>query len=107
MKYNAPLKTVGRQMARLLAALYDRSQSTFIIADVEEITGLSPKLASSLVRKAVKRGLLSRIKRGLFIIVPPELGSTVEYAGNPYLVARRLAGDALCFISHASAMEIH
>lgn len=107
MKYNAPLKTVGNQMARLLAALYDRSQSTFTIADVEEITGLRPSLASSLVRKAAKRGVVSRLKRGLFIIVPPELGSTAEYSGNPYLVARRLAGDAPCFISHASAMEIH
>ena len=107
MKYNTPLKTVGSKMARLLAALYDRSQSTFTIADVEEITDLRPNLASSLVRKAAKRGVVSRLKRGLFIIIPPELGSTVEYSGNPYLVARRLAGAAPCFISHASAMEMH
>jgi predicted transcriptional regulator of viral defense system len=40
-------------------------------------------------------------------LVPPELGSATEYAGNPYLVAQRLVGDAPNFISHASAMEIH
>jgi predicted transcriptional regulator of viral defense system len=43
----------------------------------------------------------------VFVIVPPELGSSAEYAGNPYLTAIRLAGDAPCFISHGSAMEIH
>jgi predicted transcriptional regulator of viral defense system len=106
-KHNQPLKTVGRQMAGLLTALYDRSQSTFELADAAEITGLSPPLASSLLRKAAQRGLVSRLKPGTFVIVPPEMGSSTEYAGNPYLTARRLAGDAPCFISHASAMELH
>ena len=41
------------------------------------------------------------------MIVPPELGSSPEYTGNPYLVARYLAGDAPYFLSHASAMELH
>ncbi len=106
-KYNIPRKTVGRQTASLLAGLYDRSQSTFTLADAQEITSLSSHLASSLLHKAVRRGLVSRLKPGLFVIVPPELGSTAEYAGDPYLTARRLAGTAPCFISHASAMEIH
>ena len=106
-KHNHPLKTVGRQMAGLLAALYDRSQSTFTLADAEEITGLRPALASSLLQRAARRGLVSRLKPGTFVIVPPEMGSSTEYAGNPYLTARRLAGDAPCFISHASAMELH
>jgi len=94
-------------MARLLTTLYDRSQSTFTLTEVEQITGLRPALASSLLQKAVKRGLVSRLNRGVFIIIPAELGSSLEYSGDPYLVARRLAGDAPCFLSHASAMEIH
>jgi predicted transcriptional regulator of viral defense system len=106
-KHNAVLKTVGRQTARLLTALYDRAQSTFTLADAEKITGLRSNLASSLLHKAVGRGLVSRLKPGLFTIVPPELGSSAEYAGDPYLTAVRLAGKAPCFISHASAMEIH
>jgi predicted transcriptional regulator of viral defense system len=106
-KHNIPSKTVGRRMAGLLASLYDRSQSTFTLADAQEITGLSSHLASSLLHKAVQRGLVSRLKPGMFAIVPPELGSAPEYAGNPYLTARRLAGSTPCFISHASAMEIH
>src|SRR5271157_2813219 len=102
-----PGKTVGRRMASLLSGLYDRAQTTFTLADAVEITGLRPALASSLLHKAGKRGLVSRLKRGVFVLVPPELGSATEFSGNPYLVARRLAGDAPSFISHASAMEIH
>jgi predicted transcriptional regulator of viral defense system len=106
-KHEVGSKTVGRQTARLLTALYDRPQSTFTLADAEKITGLSSHLASSLLHKAVARGLVSRLKPGVFIIVPPDLGSKTEYAGDPYLTALRLAGDATSFISHASAMELH
>ena len=106
-QHNEPSKTVGRQMAALLAGLYDRSQTTFALADAQKITGLSSPLASSLLYKAARRGLVSRLKPGVFVIVPPELGSTKEYAGDPYLTASKLAGDARVFISHASAMEIH
>jgi predicted transcriptional regulator of viral defense system len=107
MKNHIPSKTVGRQTASLLTGLYDRSQSTFTLADAQGITGLSSHLASSLLHKAARRGLVSRLKPGVFVIVPPELGSTAEYAGDPYLTAKSLAGDTPCFISHASAMEIH
>jgi predicted transcriptional regulator of viral defense system len=107
MQHNIPSKTVGRQTAGLLASLYDRSQSTFTLADAQEITGLNAQLASSLLHKAVHRGVVSRLKPGVFVIVPPDLGSASEYAGDPYLTAKNLAGSAPCFISHASAMEIH
>jgi predicted transcriptional regulator of viral defense system len=100
-------KTVGPQMAALLSGIYDRSQSSFTLADAQQITGLSAHSTSSLLHKAVRRGLLARLKPGVFVIVPPELGSAVEYVGDPYLTAQRLAGEAPCFISHASAMEVH
>ena len=106
-QHNEPSKTVGRQMATLLAGLYDQSQTTFALADAQKITGLSPKLASSLLHKAARRGLVSRLKPGLFVIVPQEFGSAKEFAGDPYLTATRLAGNAPLFISYSSAMEIH
>ena len=107
IQYNSNLRTSGSQTAKLLMALYDSGQTTFTSGDAARITGLQPPLTSSLLHKAAKRGLVSRLKRGLFAIVPPELGSSVEYSGNPYLVARYLAGSALYYLSHASAMELH
>jgi predicted transcriptional regulator of viral defense system len=94
-------------MANLLMALYDSGRTTFTTTEAAQITGLTLPLASSLLHKARKRGLVSQLKRGLFVIVPPELGSSAEYAGNPYLVARYLADHTPYFLSHASAMELH
>ncbi len=94
-------------MAGLLMALYDSGRTIFTIADAVSITKLHPARASSLLHKATKRGLVSQLKRGLFVIVPPELGSSTEYFGNPYLVARYLVGSAPYFVSHGSAMELH
>lgn len=105
--HNSKLKTSRGRMANLLMALYDSERTTFTTADAAQITGLTVPLASSLLHKAQKRGLVSRLKRGLFVIVPPELGSSVEYAGNPYLVARYLVAGTPYFLSHASAMELH
>jgi len=107
MKQNQRLKTVGPQTAHLIAALYDRAQTTFTNSDVRAITGLEASSARSLVRKAEARGLVTRLKPGLFVLVPPELGSATEFAGNPYLTARAIAGGSEYYISHASAMELH
>ena len=101
------LKTVGRQTARLLAALHARSQTTFDLDQVQAITGLGPASARSLVRKAANRGLVSRLKPGLFILIPQEVTNVQNYTGDHYLLARQLAGDAPYFLSHSSAMELH
>ncbi len=103
----APSKTVGPRTAQLTTALYERGETTFTYADVESITGLPPASARSLIRHAVTRGVVSRLEPGLFVLVPPELGRATEFAGNPYIVARKLVAGAEYFISHASAMELH
>lgn len=79
----------------------------FTHADVEAITGLVPKSARNLMVGLVNRGLATRLKPGLFILVPFELGREREYLGNPYVVARALAGTPEYFVSHASAMDLH
>ena len=93
-------------MAGLLMALYDSGETIFTIADAAKITRLSPALASSLLYKAAKRGLVSRLKRGLFVIVPPELGSSVEYSVIR-IWSHASRWSAPYFISHGAAMELH
>ena len=51
--------------------------------------------------------MAARLKPGLFILVPFELGREREYLGNPLVVARELAGDDDYYVSHASAMDVH
>lgn len=79
----------------------------FTHADTEEITGLAPKSARNLVAGLVNRGLAARLKPGLFVLVPFELGREREYLGNPYVVARELADTPNYYVSHASAMDLH
>ena len=106
MQANHP-KTLGRRTAELVTGLHDRGKVMFRHVDVAEITGLKPNSVRTLVAGLVDRGIATRIKRGLFILVPFELGSEREYIGNPYVVARELAGGGQYYLSHASAMDIH
>lgn len=100
-------KTLGPQAARVLASLHESRRPIFTVADVHDITGLGAKSTRSFIAKLVERGIATRLKPGLFILVPFELGRAREYLGNPYLVARALADDSRYYLSHASAMEAH
>jgi predicted transcriptional regulator of viral defense system len=87
--------------------LHERGRPLFTHADAVGITGHSAKSARNLVAGLVNRGLATRLKPGLFILVPFELGREREYLGNPYVVARELADTPEYYVSHASAMDLH
>lgn len=107
MKDNRKSKTLGPRLAFLVAELYEQQKTIFSIKDVEGITGLSPKSARGLAIRLVERGLATRLKPGLFILVPAELGHERDYLGDPYVVAAEIVGGPDYFVSHASAMDIH
>jgi predicted transcriptional regulator of viral defense system len=106
-KKHETTKTIGPQSARLLTGLHEHGRTLFTLADVEAHTGLGAKSARNLMTGLVNRGLATRLKPGLFILVPFELGMAREYLGNPYIVARELALTTDYYISHASAMDLH
>lgn len=104
---NPPQKTLGPKAAHLVAELHERGRLVFTLRDIERILGLLPDLARSFVAQLVGRGIVTRLKPGLFHLVPFELGHETEYLGNPYVVARELVGGRDYYLSHASAMDIH
>ena len=107
MNKDKPFKTLGPQSARLIAELHERGRTLFSHADVEQITSLPAKSARNFVASLVHRGVVTRLKPGLFILVPYELGHERDYLGNPYVVARELVGGTDYYVSHASAMDLH
>ena len=107
MNKEHPAKTLGPQSARLIAELHEHGKTLFTHADVEAITSLKAKSARNFVAALVERGVVSRLKPGLFILVPYELGHERDYLGSPHVVARELAGGDGYYISHASAMDLH
>jgi predicted transcriptional regulator of viral defense system len=106
-KYNKPAKTLGPQAARLITTLYDENRVIFRLKDIERILALNDANARNFVRKLVDRGVVTRLKPGLFILVPFELGKETEYAGNPLVLARELVNGNDYYLSHGTAMEIH
>jgi predicted transcriptional regulator of viral defense system len=106
-KQNIPSKTLGTRSALLVTALHERRRPIFTLADAQDITGLRGTSARTLVHKLVRRGVATRLRPGVFQLVPPELGRESDYLGNPYVVARELMGHKPYYLSHASAMDIH
>jgi len=106
-QYNSNLKTLGPRTAGLITELYERNRPTFTLTDIESITGLSKTAARSLISKARRRGLVTRLKPGLYSLVPFELGRATEHVGDPYLLAEEITGKDSHYISHGSAFELH
>lgn len=90
-----------------MVELNERRQAIFSLADVTDITGLSLASARSLVAKAEARGIVTRLKPGLYNLVPFQQGRDTSHVSDPYLIAKTLVGDASYFISHGSALELH
>ena len=106
-QYNKKTKTLGPQAARLVTTLYDQNRAIFRLKDIEKILGVNGANARNFARKLVGRGVVTRLKPGLFILVPFELGKEEEYAGNPLVLAREMVNGRDYYLSHGTAMEIH
>lgn len=106
-KYHPQAKTLGPRAAQLFTELHELRRATFTLTDVVSITGLSASSARNLVHKAQQRGLITRLKPGLYNLIPFELGRATEHIGSPYLIARELAAPSPYFLSHGSALELH
>lgn len=113
------IKVLGTRGASLLVELYERGLRTFGLSEIIEITGLTERSARKLIFRLIKRGVVSRLKPGLYNLVPFELGRQTEYFGNPYVIAKEIWRHAVkknnglekdkeeYYISHGSAMDIH
>ena len=98
-------KTLGPVSAYLITQLKKANKSIFRIRDAEQILDKDEKAAADLLSKLVRRGIISRLKAGLFMIVPLE--AEKNYLENRYVIAGEIIRPNRYYISHASAMAIH
>jgi len=98
-------KTLGPVSAYLITQLKKTNKSIFRIRDAMRILDKDEKAAADLLSKLVKRGILSRLKAGLFMIVPIE--AEKNYLENRYVIAGEIMRPNRYYISYASAMAIH
>lgn len=106
-------KSLGPKSANFILALYDQGKAIFTNDEAASLLKMEHKSLQKFLSPLVKKGILNRIIPGLYTIVPFDLGTTTEFMGNPYVVAREIVRrkqkgqDPQYFISHASAFELY
>ena len=106
-KSNIPSKTILSQAAEVIRHFNALNQPAFTFQDVvRAMPRSSYEAMKKLMRDMVKRGLLLRLKDGVYWIIPYEQEST-SYFPNTHLIARYLVGNACHYIGYYSAMELH
>jgi predicted transcriptional regulator of viral defense system len=98
-------KTLGPVSSFLIAELKKSGKNIFGIKEAQFILKKNENAIADLLSELVKRGILLRLKSGLFLIIPLEAGS--NYLENRYIVARELISSNDYYISHYSAMALH
>lgn len=111
-------KTLGPLAARLVVTLYENQRPIFHVTEAEKILGDQAK-AKRVISRLVHHGIATRLKPGVFRLVPFELGFEREHLGNPYIVAREIARSSHIrarakkkepedyYLSHGSAFSLH
>ena|SRR2546421_4582496 len=100
-------KTLGPRTAKLFAGIHDTGKTAFTLSTAASLMGVSNRQAASILHAAAKRGLLTPVKRGLYNLVPFELGATNFHLDNRYVLVRESLGDKPYFFSYASALDMH
>lgn len=89
MKY----KNISSQSAKLLAYFNEKEQTFFSLSDAQTVfseTKQPPGTVRELMSGMIKRGLLLRIKEGLYHIIPYEKNHNC-YFPNWHLVCRAIS----------------
>lgn len=100
-------KFISRQSNEILSYFNEQDSSCF---DYEQAKKALPNSKDSalreLLRDMTRRGLLMRVKRGLYHIIPYEQDPE-EFMPDWHLLAEHLVNDANYYIGYYSALQIH
>lgn len=104
---NTKSKTISTQSAKIISYFTDQNQPGFTLAEaVLLLKNSSRDAVKKLMRDMVNRGLLLRLKDGVYWIIPYEQDATT-YFPNRHLVAEYIVKDANYYIGYYSALELH
>ncbi|HLT32472.1 MAG TPA: type IV toxin-antitoxin system AbiEi family antitoxin [Aquaticitalea sp.] len=100
-------KTLSRTVAFLLDKLNGQSIKCFTIEEAYRLLSGSPKDSiKRILGNMVKRGLLMRVKDGLYYVIPFEQDPET-FMPDWHLLSQYLVGDAEYYIGYFSALQIH
>ncbi len=101
------IKTIGTTSATLLMGLQAQGKDFFDLSDAEKVLPAHSNAAlRSLLSKMVQRGLLMRLREGLYHVIPYDQDPET-YFPDWHLTARCLARDTPYYIGYYSALTLH
>lgn len=100
-------KTLNKISAFLLAELNSSDKKFFSYSEAQVVLSEStPKAVNELLRKMIDRGLIMRIKEGLYHTIPYDQNPD-EYQPDWHLAASHLFDTEKYYIGYYSALSIH
>jgi predicted transcriptional regulator of viral defense system len=100
-------KTLGPKTSLLFTKLHDQDRLVFDLNTAARLMEVDHVHAAGILHAASKRGLITPIRRGLYNLVPFEMGSVDFHLANRYaIVAASMEGKPY-YLSHVSALDLH
>ena len=101
----SPTKTLGLVSARFIIELQKRGKTIITLDDASNVYGRGRRATNRFLCDLVKRGILARIKSGVYLIL--QVGQESTQLRNWPIIAREITGPYDYFISHYSALRLH
>ncbi len=105
MKNLHPTKTLGPKSAHLLNQFLKEGKTIFTLEAFRRLYGKDAFSTGDFLSELVKRGLIARIKAGVYLIL--KTGQENMQLKNWPIIAREIVAPHPYFISHYSAMRLH
>jgi predicted transcriptional regulator of viral defense system len=100
-------KTISYRSSTLLKSLLDSNTSYFTISEASKILGKeNSSTVRELLRSMTERGLILRIKEGLYHVIPYERDSQ-HYFPNWHLTAEAIVKNREYYLGFYTALDIH
>ncbi len=100
-------KTILHQSGELLSYFNEKNKPCFSHFDAfKALPSAAKPTVLVLLSDMTKRGLLMRIKKGIYYIIPYEQDSKT-FMPDWHLLTQYLVGDAKYYIAYYSAMQLH
>jgi predicted transcriptional regulator of viral defense system len=100
-------KNISTQSNRILSYFNEREVSCFDYSEAyNALPDTKPGTVRELLSDMTKRGLLMRLKNGVYYIIPYE-SDAKSFMPDWHLIAEHLVDDARYYIGYYSALQIH
>src|SRR4030067_2797497 len=94
---------LGKEDRKRLSAIVRETKGTVSVKEASNILKVSATESAKMLSRWVKKGWLSRVKRGLYIPIPFESRTAEIPLEEPWIIAERLYSP--CYIGGWSAAE--